>query len=304
MISLQNFQRLLNVTVFLLLIVRSHAEPILSLTFDDPNGTGLTVHDAEVASGAGGKAELKLEKSDWVEGSTQEIFKVITDSAMGTKAFLRLIDDKQVPGTRGFVITPSGIDTSLASLSQIENGKHLFNGAVDMFFRYNEEIPSGQELVPNLFSIGGTGLRLIVESDAGTVAALLVDEKEEMIFDTDLDGAADATRVKTSAVKPAPIDPEVAYHLAVSFETTDAGVVTAKVFLKAGHGAINTEEDEDLVSQVSFSVIDADPEKTLQSGSFSIGANSRSSPAKVILDLAAFRIFKPAPAIFPDISGK
>ena len=305
MISRQNFQRLLKVTVFLFLIVRLYADPILSLTFDDPNGTALTVPDAEIASGAGGKAQLRLEKSDWTEGSTQKIFQVIADSAMGTKSFLRLVDDKQqVPGTRGFIITPSGIDTSLAALARIENGKFVINGAFDMFFRYNEEIPSQQALVPNLVSIGGIGLRLIVESDAETIVANLVDEKDETIFDTDLDGATDATRVKTSFVKTAPIDPEVVYHLAVSFETTEDGVVTLKVFLKAGHGAINSKEDEDLVSQASFSVINEDSEKTLQNGSFSIGANSRSSPAKVILDLAGFRIFKPTPAIFPDISGK
>ena len=38
-------------------------------------------------------------------------------------------------------------------------------------------------------------------------------------------------------------------------------------------------------------------------GSFSTQANSKSS-AKVIFELGAFRIFKPAPVIFPDISGK
>jgi hypothetical protein len=43
---------------------------------------------------------------------------------------------------------------------------------------------------------------------------------------------------------------------------------------------------------------------TLQSGEFSIGASSRTSPEKVIRDLGAFRIFKPAPAIFPGITGK
>jgi hypothetical protein len=305
MVSHHNLQRLASVAIFLFLIVRSQADPVLSLTFDDPNSTALIDSGAEVASGAGGKAQLMLEESDWVEGAIQKVFQVIPDSVMGTRAFLRLINDKEIPGTRGIIITPSGIDTSLASFSQIEKGKVVFNGAFDMFFRYNEETPSQQELVPNLLYIGGTGgLRLIVESDGGTIAATLVDEKDGTVFDNDLDGVADATWAKTLFLKDAPIDPETVYHLAVSFETTDAGVVTAKVFLKAGNGAINSKEDEDLVSQGSFSVISEDPEKTLKNSSFSIGAHSRSSPAKVILDLAAFRIFKPSPAIFPDISGK
>jgi hypothetical protein len=305
MISHRFFQLLLSIAVVLFVSVHSHAEPILSLTFDDPEGTALTVPDAEVASGTGGKAQLLLEKADWVEGSAQNVFQVIREPVMGTKGFLRLINDKQVPGQRGFVITPTGIDTSLAAFSQIENGKVVLNGAIDMFFRYNEEVPSQQELVPHLLYIGGgDGLRLVVEADAGTVAATLVDEKDETVFDTDLDGVADATKAKTSFVNAVPIDPETAYHLAVAFETSKVGVVTAKVFLKAGHGAINPKEDEDLVSQGTFSVITKDSEKALRNGSFSIGAHSRSSPAKVILDLAAFRIFKPAPAIFPDILGK
>lgn len=300
MISHQNFHALLKVIAFFFLIGRLHADPILSLTLDDPNGTALTIRDAEVASGTGGTVQLRLEKSD----ETQTCFEVIKDSAMGEKPFLRIIDDKQIPGSRGFVIMPSGIDTSLAAISQIENGKIVFNGGLDMFFRYNEETPSQQELVPNLLYIGGTGLRLIVESDSGSIAATLADEKDETVFDTDLDGTADATSVKTSFVKAAPIDPEAVYHLAVSFETTNDGVVTLKVFLKMGNGAINSKEDEDLVSKASFKLISEDPDKTLQSSSFPIGANSRSGPAKVILDLAAFRIFRPAPAIFPDISGK
>ncbi len=118
---------------------------------------------------------MSIDTTEWVEGSVEtpaKSFELISDSAMGTKAFLRLNDDKQVPGTRGFaVITPDGIETSLSSLSQVENGKALINGGVDMFFRYNEENPSQQEFVPNLLSTGGDGLRLTVESDAGSIVA-------------------------------------------------------------------------------------------------------------------------------------
>jgi hypothetical protein len=298
--------RLLRVAIFLVLAIQSQAEPILSLTFDDPEGKALTVREVEIASGSGGKAQLQLEAADWVEGSTEPptSAQIIADSAMETKAFLRLINDKEFPGSRGVIITPSAVETSLGTLSQNEGGKIIFNGGIDMFFRYNEEVPSQQELIPHLLSIGGSGLRLILEAEGGSVAATLVDEKEETIFDTDLDGAADVTRVSTSFVKAAPIDPEAAYHLAVFFETGDSGVVTAKVFLKPGSGAIDTKQDEDLVSQGNFSAITEDSQKGLHGGSFSIAAISRTSPAKVILDLAAFRIFKPAPAIFPDISGK
>ena len=75
----------------------------------------------------------------------------------------------------------------------------------------------------------------------------------------------------------APIESEVPYHLAITLETSDAGIVTMKVFLKQGTGAINTKQDEDLVSQDSFSVITDNADKVLYDGAISIGANSRTS---------------------------
>jgi hypothetical protein len=321
MIPHQNFRRLLKVAVLLFLAARSHADPILSLTFDDPNGvfkgypegislpdtqSTATISEAEIASGFGGKVRLMIDSTEWVEGTAEppKSFQLVADPVMGPKAFLRLINDKQVPGTRGFVvITPDGIETSLGALSQNEKGKVVLNGGLDLFFRCHEDDPQ-QEILPHLLWIGGDGLRLVVESDAGTLAASFSDEENGTIFDTDLDGTADAAMAKTSFVKATPIESDAVYHLALAFETSDAGIVTVKVFLKAGNGAINTKEDVDLVSKGSFSVITDDTGKTLRKSEFSIGAGARTSQLKAIVDLAAFRIFKPAPATFPDILGK
>lgn len=316
-------QHYLRPALLLAIATQAYADPILTVVFDDPkelfasytDGISIrelqatpSIRETEIATGVGGKAFLHVDTGEWVEGSAEpppKSFELITDSSLGTKALLRLNNDKNVPGTRGFaVIRPDGIETSLSSLSRVENGKVLIDGGVDMFFRYNEENPSQQELVPNLLSTGGEGLRITVESDGGSVIAIFTDDKNESLFDTDLDGTADANRAKTEPVNAAPIDPEVPYHLAITLETADAGVVTAKVFLKQGNTAINTKEDVDLVSQTKFSVITEDGDKVLQRGTISIGADSRSSPSKAILDLAEFRIFRPAPAVFPDSSGK
>ena len=322
MISRQFILANLVAVISLLVAERSQADPILSITFDDPNGlftrytdgisisefqTTPEIRETKVATGIGGNAFLHIDTTEWVEGSVDDppkSFELISDSAMGTKAFLRLNDDKQVRGTRGLaVITPDGIERSLSSLSQVKDGKAIINGGVDMFFRYNEENPSQQEFDAKLLSTAGDGLRLTVESNAGSIVATLTDDKDAALFDTDLDGVADATKARTEPTNMAPIDPETAYHLAITLETADTGVVTMKVFLKQGNDAINTKEDVDLVSQASFSVITEDGDKTLQKRTISIGADSGSSPAKAILDLAAFRIFKPAPAVFPDSSG-
>jgi hypothetical protein len=298
-------RHLFKAAILLALATPSRAEPVLSFVFDDPNGQAANVRDAQVASGTGGEARLRLEEADWSDpAAAEKVFQIVVDTTMGTKAFLRLINDKENPGSRGVVIAPAGAEVSLAAISRNAEGKVAFNGGIDMFFRYSEELPSQQELLPNLLSIGGGSLRLVVEADSGSMIATLVDDKQGTIIDTDGDGTADATRVSTSPVKPAPIDPEAPYHLAIAFETGDSGVVTAKVFLKPGTGPIDTKQDEDLVSQATFSVITEDSETSLHNGSFSIGTISRTDPAKAILDLAAFRIFVPAPAIFPDISGK
>jgi hypothetical protein len=321
MIAHRSSQSLLKIAAFLLIAAQSYGEIILSLTFDDPNGvfaahsegispldmqTTPTIGEAAIASGFGGRGQLMIE-TGWVDegGEPPKSLQLIADPAMGTKGFLRLINSKQVRGTRGFVaITPNGMETSLASLSQIENGRVILNGGLDLFFRYSEENPSQQELVPNVLYLTGEGIRLIVESDEGSIVAVLSDGKDESSFDTDLDGTADASRVKTSIVNSAPIDSEAVYHLAIAFQTSEAGVVSVKVFLKAGNGAINTREETDLVSQADFSIITDNLEKSLEKAGFSIGADSRSSPEKAVLDLAAFRIFKPAPEIFPDLSGQ
>ena len=317
----QNFQRLLKIAVFVLLTARSQADPVLSLTFDDPkdlfggyaDGISLVdiqatpaIRETEVASGIGGMARLKVDSTELVEGAGEPPtrFQLIKDPVMGTKAFLRLINDKRAPGTGGStVITPSGFETSLASFSQFNSGKVALNGGVDLFFRYSEDNPSQQDLVPNIFSVVGDGIRLFVESDGKSVNALFTNDKDGDLFDTDLDGTADANRVMTSSVNSAQIDSEAVYHLAVSFQTAETGVVTVKVFLQAGNGAIDTREDTDLVSKGEFSVVTDESDKSLKKGEFNIGADSRSGPERAILDLAAFRIFRPAPAIFPDISG-
>jgi hypothetical protein len=51
-------------------------------------------------------------------------------------------------------------------------------------------------------------------------------------------------------------------------------------------------------------VITEDVDKVLQRGTISIGANSRSSPIKATLDLGAFRIFNPPPAVLPSLAGQ
>ncbi len=63
-------------------------------------------------------------------------------------------------------------------------------------------------------------------------------------------------------------------------------------------------EDADLVSMGSFRVITEDSTKLFEHSSLTIKPYSRSSPEVVHNDIAAFRLFAPAPAVFPDLAGE
>ena len=224
----------------------------------------------DVATGVGASAKVEIGDGDWVEGSGEppKSFLLLSNPADGIKSALRLNGNKLVPGTSGSVrITPQAVETSMASLSSFKNGKVFLNGGIDMFFRYSEEPPAQANLMPDIFGSQGPGLHFLVEAHEGSVVAMLNDEKGELIFDTDLDGAADAARVNTTFANSAEFDPENFQHLAVWFQTAEDGTVTLKVFFKAGAGSINTGEDVDLVSTGSFRVITEDSTKLFEHGS-------------------------------------
>jgi hypothetical protein len=191
----------------------------------------------------------------------------------------------------------------MAAISQFTEGKIFLNGGIDLFFRYSEE-PAALELMPYIFSSQGPGLHFTIHAADQSVIAFLNDSEGQQVFDTDLDGAADTDRVDTAKVNSAQFEPEKFQHLAIWFQTADDGTVTMKVFFKVGAGPINTAEDADLVSATSFRIITDQPSKLLQHDSLAIAAHSRNQPELIHNDVAAFRLFAPAPAVFPDLGGE
>jgi hypothetical protein len=210
--------------------------------------------------------------------------------------------NKTVSGTSGVIrIKPEAEGNSMAAISQFKDGKIFLNGGIDMFFRYSEE-PAPLELMPYIFSSQGAGVHFTIHADEQSVVAFLNDSEGQTVFDTDLEGTADAERVDTRKVNSAQFDPEKFQHLAVWFKTADDGTVTMKVFFKLGAGPINTAEDADLVSATSFRIITDQSSKLLQEGPLAIAAHSRNQPELIHNDVAAFRLFAPTPAIFPGLT--
>lgn len=299
----------------------SVATPILSVVFDDPNqllsafpeGISITdvrnqseIGDKSVASGAGGSAKLEIGGGDWEEGSGEppKSFVLLANPDEGVTSALRVNGNKTVSGTSGVIrVKPEAAETSMAAISSFKDGKIFLNGGIDLFFRYSEE-PPPVDLVPFIFSSQGPGLHFVIHAHDQSIIAFLNDSEGQQIFDTDLDGAGDVERVDTAKVNSVQLDPEKFQHLAVWFQTTDDGTVTMKVFFKAGTGSINTGEDTDLVSTATFRVLTDQATKLLEHGSLAIAANSRANPETIHNDVAAFRLFAPAPAIFPNLVGE
>ena len=296
------------------------ADPILDIKFEDPNavlsgfpeGVSLAeiatppLKDTAISAGVGGSAFVHIDSAEWIEaGPPPKTIQKITESTLGMAGLLRLVNETHMPGTKGMVrIVPEGPHTSLASFSRVEGGKVLLDGGFDLFFRYEEDPPTQPFQVPNLLSAQG-GLNFLIEADGkGGLVAVLSDPKDEMIFDTNLDGTADEKRVETAPATAVPIEPGSFYHLGVLFRPAADGTITMKAFLKTGTGPIKTDEDTDLVAQATFRVMSENPEKSLSADAIRLQPNSRSSPQKVTLDLAAFRIYKPAPPVFLDLAGK
>jgi hypothetical protein len=105
-------------------------------------------------------------------------------------------------------------------------------------------------------------------------------------------------------VNVAEFDPEKFQHFAIWFKTAEDGTVTLKVFFKAGNASINTGEDADLVSACSFRIITEDSKKLFDPGSLVIGPSSRRHPEVIQDDVAAFRLFAPAPTVFPELPNE
>ena len=255
--------------------------PILSVVFDDPNQLfldhpdGLSLSDfrnssdlesEDVTTGVGGATHIKVNDGDgqWSEdGEPPKSFVLLSKPDEGVNSALRIVGNKGVPGTSGVVrIVPQGAEASMGAISQFNEGKIFLNGGIDLFFRYSEEPPT-MDLMPFIFSSQG-GLHFVAHADQKSVIAILYDQQERQIFDTDLDGSADATRVESALVNQILLDPDKFQHLAIWFQTAEDGTTTMKVFCKAGAGPINPAEDTDLASKATFRIITDDAKALLE----------------------------------------
>lgn len=298
----------------------SHAQLLFEAAFNDPDGTLSQVDPATVKAPFKGKniatcfqgkviPVMTVSPQDASQAPAQHL-QVLTDPPM-SGPFLRASQQGGVFSSQtycGVEVTPDFAGSSLAALSSVEKDKVVLDGAFDIFLRATQD-PASDIQFKILDCSAKEGLRLTFGANRSNnrLFAGLIGLGD--FFDTDLDGKADARQVSTlesrAGATTTPIESGKSYHAAVAFATAPDGVTTMRVFLKEGLGAIDTTKPDDLNGEVTFRILNAGgklknglPAEKILFGTF---------PTRTVfgmtftIDLAAFRIFKPTPGVFPGL---
>lgn len=291
---------------------------ILDLTFDDPlsmmkdPGVSKVTSEfarstASVASGVGGRALPQIPEAPQEGTSDPSVLKIqtVSDPPLGPSPFVRLfLDPKAGAKSISLGLLPTDPSSSLAALVTYDKGMAFFDGGYDFVFRTDKDW-------------SGTPPKLVVQSKAGPLGlAVEIDPKPDRgmlvrlstakpALDLDGDNTPEKMVAVTRLVNDVPFEPGQIYHAAVTLQTSPEGLVTIRLFLQKGLGEIRTDNPAALnASLEGFRVLAADDSgERADKVVFVLGKRDFAQT----LDLANFRIFRPAPEVFPGLdapSGK
>ncbi len=305
-------------------VSRVRAEAVLEVIFNDPDGVMAGENPAaqkapfrgkNIATSTQAKALPVLAASPKNTTDAPELaVRILTEPPMHGP-FLRASQHGGTTDTQtysGVEIVPDFDGASLAALATVERDKITLQGGFDIFFRAAQEPQSGMGTQFKILDCSAKdGLRFIVGTDrnhAGIFASLIRQGANH--FDTDLDGSGDADQISTqnsaSGAGSKPVESGKIYHAAVSFATDAEGIATMKVFLKEGLGAIDTAKTDDLTGEARFRLLNVGgkllngfPKDKIVLGTF---PTRPVSGMDFDMDFAAFRIFIPAPEVFPGLT--
>lgn len=279
------------------------AEPVLDLRLNDPAGLitskgvaaitpAMTGATATIASGNGGRIHPTLEPAT---GATPPTFKELNDASLG--AFLQMT---QPAGSSAKNIGVAVLPTSGAtSLSAIYKGNNVFDGGFDFFFRLQKDSTEGLPRLVFHSRLGPfeIGLKASPKQDGIELTFLT---KDSILERVDSKGGPKVV-VYGKIANPVPLESGELYHLAVLFKTASDGVTTIEVFLEKGVGDIHPESTTGLNASVDFKITKPAAEApTVGRSTLTLGAQEFSQT----LDLALFRIYAPAPNVFPGLAAK
>ncbi|CAN5688635.1 hypothetical protein BH09VER1_BH09VER1_03820 [soil metagenome] len=279
------------------------ADPVLDLTLNDPNGLitsngvaalspAMTSATATIASGNGGRAQLVLDAGT---GGTPPTFNALSDAALGP--FLQM---SQPAGSSAKNIGVAILPTSGAtSLSAIYQGNNTLDGGFDFFFRLKKDSIEGLPRVVFHSRLGPfeIGLKPSAKQDGIEVTFLT---KEAILERVDTK-AGPKPNVAGKIVNPVPIESGELYHLAVLCKTSGDGVVSIQVFLDKGVGEIRPDASTGLNASLDFKITKTAAESPVVGRSTLVLGTQEFAQT---LDVAQFRIYAPAPKIFPALTIK
>lgn len=299
------------VALFSVLALSARAEIVLDLVFDDPAGLiktkpeGISQFGHEVAGGAatlasgtGGRAVVQAVEGPPAERRPGEArLQVLTEPTMGTSAFIRSwLTQNSVTRNIGLGVAPNDIASSLSGFVTYKEGRALIDGAFDFFVRFNAEGMS-QPKFGIWGKAGALGFNLNIVPTEQKAALKIFTSKKSL--DADGTGTPQKAGIEVRSETQVFFETDAIYHVAVSWQTNPEGLITMTVSMQQGTGPMNAEETT-VAAIRNFAIIGEEDRAMPDKITLNLGRSAQIQT----MDLAAFRIFRPAPTVFPGIDGK
>lgn len=208
------------------------------------------------------------------------------------RSFLSLKVNKE-SGPGGVVLKPFGPENSLAALcARDAQGRLAFNGVIDILLRASRW--DGIVLIDRSPDPQG-GVRLVVDFKNGNIRCTM--KGLQPSFDLDGNGEAEAIQIQTPLANAPAMAENQVYHVAIVFQTDDAGVLSIKTFRSSGDAGIDVDDKNALVGVATAHISQA-LESGFSEGKFVIGSLSVPNE-QVTVDIAAVRIYPAAMSQIP-----
>ena len=258
----------------------AHSSLILQADFNGPdNGTG----------GATDMASL---------GATAKTF--FNNTIDATTPFAPGSGSYSHYGTQGpdggyVIIKPLAPASSPAALTPVVGTDRVMNGGLDFFMRSDHALTASEM---RFFDISGEtgGLRIFLDSkDSDTLRLYVTSPTNGIIGGNDDSQPGSASQRIVDASFNGGFLANTVYHVGVTFETDGTGVVTAKVYIKEGIGAIDLVNDV-AGGSVTFGIDENNTTGGLRDGTFTVNKAQKNKPASH--DMDTFRLYDAVPTTF------
>lgn len=251
-------------------ISSSQAAQVFSANFDGAAGTSVT-------GVTGGSATL-------VNSTVQ------TATPLGDGGYLQL-----APGSGGVTFTPASPANSLGSWSSA--GGQAINGGLDFFIR-PVVTSTGTRFIHNDGPNGGLGISIHDGWDSTIFIELLSPTLYSNFSNVVGSSYSNADGLKIGNTTATTLTGGNIFHVGLMFSTDAANLVTGKLYIVPGAGAIDTSSATGLTGQLTFNVA-ANPGFTTGAVLFGDPWGNKNTPSSP--DFDAFRIYDAAPASFPGL---